>query len=94
VCTGIVGYCQNTAEGNCTEYGGTRSPETFTAYEENCKLEKKTWSTGSCPRDGAVGACVYDFNGPCSAILFYPPQTAAQAEQLCNDNSGTWTTTP
>jgi hypothetical protein len=96
LCDGVVGYCRNETAGHCSEYGGTRSPESFTAFEESCKMDQaNTWSVGPCPRDGAVGACLHKFdNGPCSAILFYPPQTAADGEQTCTAAQGTWTTSP
>lgn len=93
LCAGVMGQCQVTGGGSCIEYGGTRSPETFTAYENGCTMEKNTWAAGSCSLATAFGACVFDTpDGPCSAIIYYPPTTEQDAQAACSGANGTWTT--
>lgn len=85
----FVGSCTATAGAGCVEYGGNLDAAmTQQACEQG---GNGVWSaTDHCDSTGAVGACVYDMAGTCSAQWYFPPFTEADASDACTQAGGAW----
>lgn len=83
----FVGSCTAAAGNSCVEYGGTIDA---VQSEQACTQGgSATWSsTLPCDRTGSFGACVFEAGGTCSAQLYFPPLTAADAEPACTQGGG------